>query len=88
MSDAAVGPPSGVRHCARDGAVVSYEAARCRHAAECVRALPDVFDTHRRPWIQPQHASIDALDQVIARCPTQALKLVRDAEARGPVPAG
>ncbi|MEV4421026.1 (4Fe-4S)-binding protein [Patulibacter sp. NPDC049589] len=49
-----------------------------------MRARPaEVFDTQRRPWIQPQHASVDALDEVIARCPTQALKLVRDPGARG-----
>lgn len=86
MSDEAAGPPPGIRHYARDGAVVTYEASRCRHAAECVRGLPEVFATKRRPWIQPQHASIEALDEVIARCPTRALKLVRDAEARLPAP--
>jgi uncharacterized Fe-S cluster protein YjdI len=82
MSDETPGPPPGVRRYARDGAVVTYEATRCRHAAECVRDLPEVFDTKRRPWIQPQHASIDALDEVIARCPTRALGLVRDPDAR------
>lgn len=32
---------------------VTFEAGRCLHAAECVHGLPEVFDTARRPWIQP-----------------------------------
>jgi uncharacterized Fe-S cluster protein YjdI len=29
---------------------VTYDPVRCLHAAECVRGLPSVFDTSRRPW--------------------------------------
>ena len=34
-----------------DDLVVTYDATRCIHAAECVRGLPGVFDTGKRPWI-------------------------------------
>lgn len=27
------------------------------HAAECVRGLPQVFGTSRKPWVQPEQAS-------------------------------
>lgn len=77
-------PPPGVRRYARDGAAVTYEVALCRHAAECVRGLPQVFDTTKRPWIQPQHASVDELERVVALCPTRALKLERDPAIPGP----
>ena len=70
MSDAA-GPP--VRRYALDGGRVVWDAARCRHAAECVRGLPEVFDTAKRPWIQPEHAAATAVERVVARCPTRAL---------------
>jgi uncharacterized Fe-S cluster protein YjdI len=53
---------------------VSFDAARCRHAAECVRGLPAVFDTGRRPWILPSEASAEAVVEVVARCPTGALR--------------
>jgi uncharacterized Fe-S cluster protein YjdI len=32
---------------------VSFDTARCRHAAECLRGLPAVFNTQQRPWIFP-----------------------------------
>src|SRR4029450_1665590 len=37
-------------------AKVTWDAARCIHAAECVRRLPQVFDPVAKPWIQPQKA--------------------------------
>jgi uncharacterized Fe-S cluster protein YjdI len=73
-----------VRRYTRDGAAVTYEVALCRHAGECVRGLPAVFDTARRPWIQPQNASIDDLERVIALCPTRALKFERNPAITAP----
>ena len=52
---------------------VSYDAVRCRHAAECLRGLPSVFDVSRRPWIEPDGAGAEELAAVIRRCPTGAL---------------
>ena len=52
---------------------VTYDAARCLHAAECVRGMPAVFDTAKRPWIAPDGADAGALAAVIRRCPTGAL---------------
>lgn len=52
---------------------VYFDASRCRHFAECVRGLPDVFDTGRRPWISPDDASADEVAEVIRRCPSGAL---------------
>jgi uncharacterized Fe-S cluster protein YjdI len=53
---------------------VSFDAARCRHAAECVRGLPAAFDTGRRPWILPDGAGAEEVIEVVARCPTGALR--------------
>ena len=53
---------------------VSFDPVRCRHAAECVRGLPAVFDTNRRPWILPDGADPDEVVRVVARCPTGALR--------------
>ena len=52
---------------------VTYDTARCLHAAECVRGMPAVFDTAKRPWIAPDAADAEALASVIRRCPTGAL---------------
>lgn len=69
--------PPGVRRYTRDGAAVTFEAAICEHAGECVRGLPEVFDTAKRPWIQPEHATVDRIETVIDRCPSLALKFER-----------
>jgi uncharacterized Fe-S cluster protein YjdI len=53
---------------------VSFDATRCRHAAECIRGLPGVFDTKRRPWIDPDGAEADDVVRVVALCPTGALR--------------
>jgi CDGSH-type Zn-finger protein/uncharacterized Fe-S cluster protein YjdI len=60
-----------------DAIRVTYEPSRCIHAAECVRGLPAVFDTDRKPWIDASGAAADAIAEVIHRCPTGALKYRR-----------
>ena len=53
---------------------VSFDGARCRHAAECLRGLPAVFDVSRRPWIDPERGDPQELMRVVALCPTGALR--------------
>jgi uncharacterized Fe-S cluster protein YjdI/CDGSH-type Zn-finger protein len=52
---------------------VTFDAGRCIHAAECVRGLPEVFDTSRPRWIRPERAPAADVAEVIRRCPTGAL---------------
>ena len=52
---------------------VYFDAGRCRHFAECVRGLPSVFDTSRRPWIDPDRSSAESVAEVVRRCPSGAL---------------
>ena len=64
---------------------VTYDTARCLHAAECVRGMPAVFDTAKRPWIAPDAADAESLAAVIRRCPTGALHYeLRDGKPEGP----
>lgn len=60
-----------------EGIVVYYQPRLCIHAAECVRGLPEVFDTQKKPWIQPEHAAADAIAEVVERCPSGALRYER-----------
>ncbi|MDR1079102.1 MAG: (4Fe-4S)-binding protein [Propionibacteriaceae bacterium] len=53
---------------------VTFDGSRCLHAAECVRGLPEVFDTKRKPWISPQAAAAEEIAQVVRRCPAGALE--------------
>ena len=54
--------------------VVHWDAVRCIHTAMCTRALPDVFDVTKRPWITVDAADADAIAEVVERCPTGALR--------------
>jgi uncharacterized Fe-S cluster protein YjdI len=58
---------------------VTFDGALCRHAAECLRGMPSVFDTTRRPWIDPGNADTadraDLLRDVVRRCPSGALEI-------------
>ncbi|WP_198045494.1 (4Fe-4S)-binding protein [Kitasatospora mediocidica] len=69
-----------------EGVTVTFDPGLCRHAAECVRGLPAVFDTTRRPWIEPGAAPPEQVAEVVRRCPTGALGY-RLADGSGEPPA-
>lgn len=71
---AAPDPVPGVRTYRGAEITVSFEAALCRHAAECVGGLPQVFDPGRRPWITPDAADADRVADIVGRCPSGALR--------------
>ena len=58
---------------------ISVDLNLCEHAAECVRGMPEVFDTSKRPWINPEVADTpelaDSLREVTLRCPSKALHI-------------
>jgi CDGSH-type Zn-finger protein/uncharacterized Fe-S cluster protein YjdI len=60
-----------------DAIVVTYEVGRCIHAEECVHGLPAVFESKRKPWVDPRGATADEVARVIERCPTGALHYER-----------
>ncbi|MER5866053.1 (4Fe-4S)-binding protein [Kitasatospora sp. NPDC002040] len=64
---------AGPKEYPADGITVGFDPALCRHAAECVQGLPEVFDTGRRPWVHPGAAAPELVAEVIRRCPTGAL---------------
>jgi uncharacterized Fe-S cluster protein YjdI len=59
------------------GVDVSFDPAVCSHAANCVRGLPAVFGTKRRPWIVPDAATVDEVAGQVNRCPSGALRFER-----------
>jgi uncharacterized Fe-S cluster protein YjdI len=59
---------------------VSFDPEVCIHAAKCVRGLPAVFDTKRRPWIVPNAAEADEVLAQVGRCPSGALQAKRHSE--------
>ncbi|MFZ4670152.1 MAG: (4Fe-4S)-binding protein [Microthrixaceae bacterium] len=68
-----------------DGIVIHWDSDRCIHSANCLNALPAVFDTAARPWIQPGEASADQLAAAVDQCPSRGLTYTRtDGGADGP----
>ena len=61
-------------HYKSDKISVSFAPEVCIHAAECVKGLPNVFNTSKKPWINVAGANPEEIIDVIERCPSGALK--------------
>ncbi|MDB4909128.1 MAG: hypothetical protein JWO05_3912 [Gemmatimonadetes bacterium] len=70
-------PGDDVHLYATDEITVEWRPALCQHSANCVRALPKVFDPRRRPWIEITAADADAIEAAVLRCPSGALRMTR-----------
>jgi uncharacterized Fe-S cluster protein YjdI len=53
---------------------VTFDPNVCIHSGVCLRTLPAVFDVRRHRWVQPEHASPDAVLTAVAKCPSGALQ--------------
>jgi omega-amidase len=53
---------------------VIWDPDKCMHSGICTGGLPQVFDTHKRPWVDINAADVEDLKQVIDACPSGALK--------------
>ncbi len=60
--------------------VVLWKPKTCTHSGKCVRGLPDVFDVNRKPWIDVNGATEQAIMDQIDRCPSGALSYIRPGE--------
>jgi CDGSH-type Zn-finger protein/uncharacterized Fe-S cluster protein YjdI len=54
---------------------VSYTPVLCTHAARCQARAAAVFDPKQKPWIQPGNGTLDSILDVIAACPSGALRV-------------
>ncbi|PSR15249.1 MAG: hypothetical protein DA408_02185 [Bacteroidetes bacterium] len=52
---------------------VEWRPTRCIHAAECVKALPQVYNPAAKPWIAIENATSEALRAQVRKCPSGAL---------------
>jgi uncharacterized Fe-S cluster protein YjdI len=65
------------REYAGNGIIVHWEPALCIHSGNCTRALAQVFDPIRRPWVDATSATADEIATAIQRCPSGALRYER-----------
>jgi uncharacterized Fe-S cluster protein YjdI len=59
------------------GFVVTWEPKLCIHSGLCFRQLPRVFRPWARPWVDVDAADVDRIADVVATCPSAALKFER-----------
>lgn len=52
---------------------ITWEPHKCIHAANCVKGLPGVFDTGKKPWINAEGAPTDQIVNQVKACPSGAL---------------
>ncbi len=60
----------------KDHLEVKWKPELCIHSAKCAKGLPHVFDPKRRPWIDLDQASTEAIKKQIETCPSGALSYV------------
>ncbi len=56
-----------------DDITVFWQPEKCRHSANCVRGLGEVFDPKRKPWIELSHAGTVDIVRTVKNCPSGAL---------------
>ncbi|MEO1550878.1 MAG: CDGSH iron-sulfur domain-containing protein [Pseudomonadota bacterium] len=54
---------------------VSYTPVLCTHAAQCQARALQVFNPAADPWIQPANGTLQSILDVIAACPSGALRV-------------
>jgi CDGSH-type Zn-finger protein/ferredoxin len=54
---------------------ISYTPVLCTHAAQCQKRAARVFDPKQKPWIQPENGTLESILDVIAACPSGALRV-------------
>jgi uncharacterized Fe-S cluster protein YjdI len=80
-------PPRRLQTYATDAITVTFDPARCIHAAECIRTAPAVFDSRRLRWIKPELGDPELIVTAVHRCPTGALSYsLPDGSAEAPDP--
>ena len=57
-----------------DELTVYWYPKQCSHAGKCWGDLPEVFDLDKKPWIDLNKASTEAIIKAIDKCPSDALK--------------
>jgi uncharacterized Fe-S cluster protein YjdI len=70
-----------------NGLRVIWDASRCIHVANCLRALPEVFDVEARPWVDIEGADPDQIATAVRTCPTGALRYQGSREGEFEEPA-
>ena len=73
-----------VKEYSNDEITIVWQPTKCIHAAECVKALPEVYNPKIKPWIKIENATTEALKAQVDKCPTGALSYHSKGESDEP----
>ncbi|GAB4395392.1 MAG: hypothetical protein OHK0053_02820 [Microscillaceae bacterium] len=74
---------SAVKEYSNGEITIVWKANLCIHSANCVKGLPQVFDTQQKPWINAQRASSAEMMAQVQKCPSGALTYYVNAAPEG-----
>ncbi len=57
---------------------ILWQPNKCIHSGICFRGLPTVFDPRKKPWINPEEASTQAIVEQVKKCPSGALSILNN----------
>lgn len=52
---------------------INFSSELCCHAGLCLKYLPSVFNSDKRPWIDASGAEVDVIIEAVLKCPSGAL---------------
>jgi len=61
---------------------VVWQNALCKHSANCVRGLPQVFNSKVSPWINATGANTESIIEQVKKCPSGALSFYMNADKK------
>ncbi len=64
------------KHYSNGELTIVWKPTLCIHAAECVKALPNVYNPTKKPWITAENANTEELINQITKCPSGALSYI------------
>lgn len=54
---------------------VVWDESKCKHSANCVRGMSNVFNPKYRPWIQTENGTKKDIIAQVGKCPSGALTI-------------
>lgn len=75
-------PKNVVKEYSNGEVTIVWKSALCQHSANCVRGLPEVFNSKANPWIVATGASTERLIEQVKKCPSGALSTYMNADKK------
>jgi len=70
------------KHYTNGEVTIVWQNKLCSHSANCVRGLPQVFNSKENPWIKPENASTQELIEQVKKCPSGALSYILNSDKK------